>query len=186
VDAVGAAAELLGVLLHDSDELRGEPEAHHLEFDRGLWAGRDVGSPDLLPRSHVLRLARGRASRVPRRRPGGGRAREHLQGIAGAKSAASGAGFSELRSRRGGSQVRAAGMVSGGGRPRRAPAQASGRACRGAYGIVAVPFRRRPGHRAGRRGRSAGRSRNEASQRRWSLIRPVAGWMSVGAPATGR
>jgi hypothetical protein len=35
----------------------GNPQAHGLELERGLGAECDVGSPDLLPRSLLLRLA---------------------------------------------------------------------------------------------------------------------------------
>src|SRR5712691_5127779 len=62
VRPVGAAAEVLRVLLHSSDELDGKPEAHGLELDRdlGLNATSVHGPPSPKPSASASCLGWGK------------------------------------------------------------------------------------------------------------------------------
>src|SRR5439155_1739949 len=69
VGTVGAAAEVLGVLFHRSDELHGKPAAHRLELDRGLGLNATSGYRASFPEAFCFGwLAREGASAMPRRR----------------------------------------------------------------------------------------------------------------------
>jgi len=105
VRSVSAAAEVLRVLLHSSDELGGKPEGHGLELDRdlGLNAMSFHGPPSPKPSAWLAGEGQGvcRGAGGDGARHGPVLARDYGRGV-GRKMVA---GLSELRRRRVPSQI---------------------------------------------------------------------------------
>jgi hypothetical protein len=147
VGAVGAAAEELRVLLHGSDELRGGAAGSRSRARPRPWAGCDVGTPGLLPRS--LRFGgcqvggKGCAAALPADAELAGRRQPRAYGRRAARGGA--AVFSGLRRLRAGSQIRRSGRVSGTARrrPARASTCARGEATPGSRGGMFAPMKPR-------------------------------------------